>query len=766
MSLGQNAAARLHTERAALGAGVGFVAFLAAQPGGDSFATVVDNLVQLAVATLAAAAGASVARRESGRLRRSWVFIALACAAWAAGQAVWIGYEVLTDTPVPQPSAADVGFLLAIPLLLAGIVTYPAAGLVTMGRLRLALDAMAIALGLIFAFHGTFLGTTLDVAGPWSLARGVAVAYPVADVIALAIAIPMLLRRRDVRRGPLPLLTLGILGLTVSDISFAYLTAENNPLGNGPENAGWAIGFGLIGLAALRVGTEPSSNITSEHPLSRGENLIPAIPVVLAGAVLLSRASLGEEINAFLAVTGAVLLFVLALRQLAIQLENAELTRSLRLTVDQLQAREDELRHRAFHDPLTGLANRDLFRHRLETALERHPLASVAVAFIDLDDFKTVNDSLGHDAGDELLRLVAERIGTCIRPGDTVARLGGDEFAVLIDDSSGADPLAQRVLDAFELPFALGSRELQVATSVGIATGVGATHGVKDLLQDADLAMYAAKSAGKGRAESFHQSMRQAVLARLDLLHDLDAALLGGELFLEYQPVLRLSSDTVAGYEALLRWNHPSRGVLAPSAFLELAEESGRIVAIGWWTLEEAFRAQQRFPVEGEGPPPWISVNLSARQLLAPNAPLALGHALRASSIDPGRVVLELTEGALLSGAGVTERLAELKRVGVRLAVDDFGIGYSSLSYLARLPFDIVKIDRSFVERIGRDRSDEVFIAAIVQLAESLGIKTIAEGVEHDWQLDRIRELGCDAAQGFLIGRPMAQPALWGNHDP
>jgi EAL domain-containing protein (putative c-di-GMP-specific phosphodiesterase class I) len=335
-----------------------------------------------------------------------------------------------------------------------------------------------------------------------------------------------------------------------------------------------------------------------------------------------------------------------------------------------------------------------------------------------------------------------------------VARLGGDEFAVLVGDSTAAESLAARVLAAFETPFTVGVRQLHVTTSVGLAVGAGSTHDVQELLQDADLAMYAAKSSGKARSASFHPVMREDAVDRLELLHDLDRAIERDELFLLYQPVQRLSTDAVAGYEALLRWNNPHRGVLLPGCFLDLAEESGRIEPIGWWVLEQALRAQTRFPVEAEGPPPWVSVNLSARQLLAGAAPRELMQAIEASGIDPGRIVIELTEGTLLSGEDVGRRLAELKSLGVRLAIDDFGIGYSSLSYLARLPFDIVKIDRSFVEQMDRDGAENVFVAAIVQLAKSLDIRTIAEGVEHEWQLDILRDLGCDAAQGYLIGRP------------
>jgi diguanylate cyclase (GGDEF)-like protein len=745
------------------GAGaLAFVAFLVVTPGSDRFVNAVDNLVQLGMASVAAAAAAVVAGRSSGRLRTSWTLIALASASWAAGQAAWSWSEVVLDQPVSAPSVADIGFLALIPLLLVGLVRYPAAGLLPISRLRLALDATTLAVGMLFALQATFHGAVIDVDDPWAAEHLVTLAYPVADVIALAIVVPVMLRRHEGRHGPLPLLVAGLVGLTVSDAYFAYVTTGDGSLLDNPANAGWAVGFGLFALAARRVRPDrPLEAAPDLHPVLWGEDLVPVVPVLLAATTLAARVVRGEDIGSFLAVSGAVLLGVVALRQLVVQRENSELTDDLRDTVEQLHAREDELRFRAFHDPLTGLANRDLFRDRLGHALSLRRHDPVAVAFIDLDDFKTVNDSLGHDAGDELLRLVAERIRACVRSGDTVARLGGDEFAALIEDPAAVDGLVERILDAFELPFRIGLRELHITASIGVSSGVPGRHDAPQLLQDADLAMYAAKAAGKGRVEQFRPALREGALERLDVIADLDGAVERGELFLEYQPVERLADGATTGYEALLRWQHPTRGLLAPAAFLAVAEETGRMEAIGWWTLEEAFRAQRLFPVPEAGPQPWISVNLSARQLLASSAEQALAHAIAVSGIDPGRVVVELTEETLLAGPEVDQRIASLHDAGVRLAIDDFGTGYSSLSYLARLPVDIVKIDRSFVASMQPDEPD-LLIGAIVQLARGLGIKTIAEGVEHDWQLERLVALGCDGAQGYALGRPGPAPGAAG----
>jgi diguanylate cyclase (GGDEF)-like protein len=492
---------------------------------------------------------------------------------------------------------------------------------------------------------------------------------------------------------------------------------------------------------------------------SRIESAVPAIPVGLAVCVLVYRAAIGEGVGPLLSALGAALLVCLATRQFLAQLENAELTDDLETKVHELRDREDELEHRAFHDPLTGLANRDLFRNRLAHALQRRRMEPVTVVFVDLDDFKTVNDSLGHDAGDRLLVLVAERLRASVRGGDTAARLGGDEFAVLLEETEG-ETMGRRILAALESPFTIDGRDFVIGASIGVASGTPGITTAEELLQDADLAMYAAKAAGKSRVARFEPAMREGAVERLDLLHDLDVALDRGELVLHYQPVVRLGEQAgeVAGYEALLRWNHPERGLLSPAAFLGLAEETGRILPIGWWILEEACRAQRRFPVQPGVLPPSVSVNMSARQLADPNAIQAVAHALAVSGVDPGRVVLELPESTLLAGEEETDRLLALRALGVRLAIDDFGTGYSSLGYLSRLPIDIVKIDRSFLERMEGSGTEELLVGAIVQLARALGLRTVAEGVETRFQLDRLTEMGCDAAQGYLIGRPAPEP--------
>jgi diguanylate cyclase (GGDEF)-like protein len=416
-----------------------------------------------------------------------------------------------------------------------------------------------------------------------------------------------------------------------------------------------------------------------------------------------------------------------------------------------------ETAHQAFHDSLTGLPNRDLFVDRLEHALVRSIRhgSGVAVLFCDLDGFKAVNDSLGHDAGDELLRMVGERLEGCLRAADTAARLGGDEFAVLIEDveDDGAPcRVAARILGAFGEGFQVRGREAFVTASIGIATG---TAEAEHLLRNADLAMYRAKSRGKGRYEVYVPEMRDAVVARLELEVDLRRALERDELILHYQPVCRLDTGEITAVEALVRWRHPIRGLIAPGGFIPVAEESRQIVSLGRWVLREACRQGARWERRGPDAAPLdVSVNVSGVQLEQPELLGDVRAALADSGLDPGRLVLEITETALVANMEANvAKLRELKALGVQLAVDDFGAGYSSLEDLRRFPVDVLKIARSFVEGMHDPRGAAV-AHAIVDLAESFGFTVVAEGVEQREQRDRLLGMGCELGQGFHFARP------------
>jgi diguanylate cyclase (GGDEF)-like protein/PAS domain S-box-containing protein len=425
--------------------------------------------------------------------------------------------------------------------------------------------------------------------------------------------------------------------------------------------------------------------------------------------------------------------------------------------VSERKALEEQLRQLAFHDPLTLLANRSLFRNRVEHALDltRRSGQRLAVMFLDLDNFKDVNDSLGHDAGDRLLQAAAQRLVKSTRPSDTVARLGGDEFAILlegINEGVDVERIAATITKSFQAPLMLDGSDTYIAASIGIAFSLPGDD-TEQLLRNADIAMYSAKSAGKARFVVFQPRMQEQLRERLRLEEDMDGALERGEFFLEYQPVIDLTHRELLGVEALVRWNHPEQGLIMPASFIPAAEESGQIIGLGRWVLVEACRSVRGWRdsiVAGEGLR--VAVNISGRHLQHADLVADVRHALEVSGLEPENLVIELTESTIMHNTEVNlERFRELKALGVRLAIDDFGMGYSSLSYLHRFPIDILKIDRSFVGRLTEQDDGPELARAVVMLGETLGLETVAEGIEQEDQVAKLLELGCVAGQGFLF---------------
>jgi len=427
--------------------------------------------------------------------------------------------------------------------------------------------------------------------------------------------------------------------------------------------------------------------------------------------------------------------------------------------ISERKALEEQLRQLAFHDPLTMLANRNLFRDRVQHALtiaQRGPHC-LAVMFLDLDNFKNINDSLGHDAGDRLLQAVAHRVLQTTRSSDTVARLGGDEFAVLmegVERSSEVGRVADALIAALNVPFQLDGREVRVGASVGVAISA-AEAGAEELLSNADIAMYHAKAAGKNRHVSFQPQMQAMLHERLRLEADISRALANQEFFIEYQPIVDLGSKSLLGVEALVRWRHPEAGILMPGRFIQVVEESGQIVKLGRWVLKQACRdlcAWRRSIAGGAGLR--LAVNISGRHLQHGELVHDVSQALAESGLEPGNLVIELTESTIMYNTDANlERFHSLKALGVRLAIDDFGTGYSSLSYLHRFPIDILKIDRSFVSSLTNSDNGPELARAVITLGETLGLETVAEGIEHEPQVAALLALGCVAGQGFLFAK-------------
>ena len=433
--------------------------------------------------------------------------------------------------------------------------------------------------------------------------------------------------------------------------------------------------------------------------------------------------------------------------------------------VTELHTLVQQLRDRAFHDPLTGLPNRARFMDRLEHAIERSRRLQVPVfvLFLDLDDFKAINDTHGSAAGDQTLKLVAKRIGEQVRPGDTVARLGGDEFGILFEGvhtASGAHALSQRVLDAVRKPATVQGREVRLDGSIGVAEGDSSTTAA-ELLSRADVALFSAKKRGKGRVEFYHPDVHSLIGERYGLMADLRGAAERGELEVHYQPVLHLDTGATCGAEALVRWQHPTRGMLAPDLFVPSAEESGLIGEIGEFVLREACELLSCWTRDFPDRHLCISVNVSARQLSDSEFPAYVRKVISETGVPADRLTLEVTESVLLENTQhALLTLEDLSAMGIRLALDDFGTGYSSLSYLTQLPFTVLKMDRSFIRNLRRSERDTFVAEAMIALGQKLRVQVLAEGIETVEQLRYLRSLGCDLGQGFLFSIPLPASQL------
>jgi diguanylate cyclase (GGDEF)-like protein/PAS domain S-box-containing protein len=435
---------------------------------------------------------------------------------------------------------------------------------------------------------------------------------------------------------------------------------------------------------------------------------------------------------------------------------------------ERLRRSEARLRYQAFHDLLTGLANRHLFLEHLEQALRRTGRTrgrKVAVLFMDLDNFKVINDSLGHQVGDVLLTAVSERLQGCLRPQDTLARFGGDEFTVLLEEVANPNEavrVAERILETFRSPFVLDGREAVVTVSIGIALGTASTKNSEELLRDADTAMYRAKAQGTLKYEFFDRGMYERTLVRRNVENDLWRALENDEFEVHYQPIVNLGTDEVWGVEALVRWQHPEKGLLHPSQFVPLAERNGLIVPLGKLAMEDACKLAKELQRSRPRLRPLVAgVNYSARQLEHPDSTHAVEELLRRTGLQAGLLHLDITETAYISAAAAHEsNLDKLKGLGVGISIDDFGMGYSSLSYLKRLPADTLKVDKSFVAGLGEDVRDTAIVQMVIDLAHTFGMEAVAEGVERKKQAEQLKEMGCDMAQGYYFARPLPPEEL------
>ncbi|MEY9859562.1 diguanylate cyclase (GGDEF)-like protein [Catenulispora sp. GAS73] len=688
-------------------------------------------------------------RRHHPSSPLAWYFLAGAMLTLVSGDTV---YNLLTDVfdeVEPFPSIADAIYLLTYPLAAAGVMLMVRRRSPLRDRAAL-IDAVILTTAAALLLWVYIITPTVDDRTQSWTSSAVSIAYPLGDVMLLAVSAR--LATGGALRGPaVRLLLLGVVGLTGSDVAYALVRLYGVWHVGTPADLGWVVFYVAWGAAAL----SPSMTELTE-PVARGRRgadrarVLPLAVAALVAPSVLMIESLEADLRdgPVIAVTSA-LMFLLVLLRLYLagrqtrELDNRAHTRAMLR----------ELKYRAYRDSLTGLGNRLRFQDRAERALARAQDCGgvAAMLLIDLDNFKEVNDTQGHKVGDELLVAAASRIAGAVRPGDLPVRLGGDEFAVLLSDGASeaaAVALAQRLIGVLAEPFRLAGAPVPVRASIGVATSPGGAGGTEEVLfRNADLALYAAKADGKGTWRLFDPSLYDAALQRLALRTGLDRALAVGEFELHYQPIVDLQGPPrVAGFEALVRWRHPKLGLLAPGNFVPVAEETGQITPIGAWILE---RATADAAAAGFG---YVAVNVSPHQFSGGGFVDTVRSALRAADLPADRLTVEITENVFLHEA-TADALADLQRLallGVRIAIDDFGTGYSSIGYLRDLKFDVIKADKSFVDRITDKKDHERLLRGIVHVAATMDLAVVAEGVETIAQRDLLRDMGCAYAQGFF----------------
>ncbi len=759
------------TAAVVLGVAIALVAVAALVTASDGVARVtIANVAELAFAAAGGLGCLRGAHRSTGRTRRGWAALTVGCWAWAGGQVAWTVLESVLGIPSPYPSLADLGYLTFPVATLVGLVLLapPTSRLATRRRL---LDALMVgcAFGLL-SWLGV-LAIVTDGTAESGLALAVSLAYPLADLVLLTVTVLTVAETRDdpLRWG---LLSASVIAMSLSDGAFAVEIAAGTYVTGSAVEWGWWTAFALMGAAGLVVSRQPAAPVglagLPRSPARSG--LLPYLPLAAAVVVAGARTLRGERLDAVAVALIVALVALVLVRQYLTVRRNQELVRTV-------AEREVQLHHLAFHDGLTGLANRALFLDRLDHAMAvaAREERTVAVAFLDLDGFKAVNDSLGHAAGDLLLCRVAERLKGVLRESDTLARLGGDEFAVLVEhgaENGGIAVVAGTMVAALDAPFPLEDRTVAVSASVGVATvepGQGPSQ-ASNLLHRADVAMYAVKAAGKGGFAVHSPAMAEAGAADAAAVtgtHDdprlqraFVAALDAGEIRAVYQPVVDPVSGRMGALEALARWRFEGSDI-PPSTFIPICVAAGRSEQLTALMLEHACGQLAQWNIGLGHRRLRIAVNLDPAELTDAGLPTRITQLITRHGLGPGQLIVEVTEVGMSNRPEMMlDVLTRLREVGVRLALDDFGTGYNSLARLASTPLDTVKIDRSFVADIDHDLRQRRFLVGLFQLTRHLGLRTVAEGVERPGQLRELARLGCDLVQGHLIARPASAEDL------
>ena len=739
-------------------------------------------------------------RQFSPLYTRVWLFLAIAQFFYFMGDFLWFIYELILNQS-PYPSYSDLFYLLYYPFIFIAILQYPVRNFQSTDWMKRILDLLSILLGGLPIYWNYILGPIIQAnssLGLWE--QALAYAYPMGDLILLGAVLLLFYNRvRDENQSPIILVAIGILAMVISDSAFSIETMLETYTTGGWTDFGYVLQNLLVSAAGVwqimtvkRVSATSKVNSTLLDMMTGLFSYLPLLWLAGLSAMLYDSYSRPlpmtfEQVYVFTVAIWAVVLLrqvvtnvdikrllssidehVGIVRRQADDLEkvNAGLEEEMALREEADQEREkieEKLRFDALHDCLTQLPNRTLLIDRLDQSMARTERTGMpyAVLILDLDEFKQINDTKGHAAGDDLLVCVADRLKKCLRMNDTVARLGGDEFIILLENPGDKESIiitCDRILEEFKSPFTVsGDLNIFISVSIGVVVDIQNYERSSDVIRDADIAMYHAKEKGKSRYEIFRPEMRESTIQRMIIENELRSAIKHKEFFLLYQPVFSLSKDLLIGFEALIRWNNPRIGMQSPAAFIPIAEESGLIVEIGDWVLQEACRQLKEWHDRFPGLKHLVvNVNISGRQFAKSDFVEKLLSTIRTTGINAQSLKLEITESMLLdSRLRDSELFQTLRQMGILLQIDDFGTGYSSLSYLQHIPVNVIKIDRSFIKELGDGNKSTDLIKAIVNMAHSLNMETTAEGIETWEQKAILTGMDCDNGQGFLMSRPM-----------
>lgn len=748
------------------------------------------------LATIALIMAAIQTRKISKRLSWGWGILAIAQFSFTLGDTIWAVLELGLKVS-PFPSFADEPYLLYYPLFFLGIFLFPSKRFSPVEWIKRTLDTSIIMVVAILGYWIFLIGPLMRVNHGMSFVeKFLSVAYPAGDLILLfALLVIIYYRSEKINVGSMWILALGLVTMIVTDSIYNYQSLLGTYASGAILDFGWLFSYVLIALAGIfqtlsaQIYQEgdavPDKNLVTRGIISHAVSFMPYLWVIAAYILLLNFHNSDLPINSSMLLFGIGCIIGLVItRQIIVLQENIQLLSNLRMVLEQVNQQaseldksntnlrqeiternrvEAQLAHDALHDGLTGLANRILFMDRLGHAFEinkRELEFNYSILFLDLDNFKAINDGVGHSVGDKVLIEVGLRLKKCMRALDTVARFWGDEFVVLLEnttENNAAMSVAKRILTELERPFNLIGNEVQITCSIGIVQGITGYTNPEDVLRDVDIAMHRAKEKGKARIELFSLDMRTSALYMLEIESDLRRAIANGEFILNYQPIYSLEHNHIVGLEALVRWNHPIRGLLMPSEFINVAEKSGLIIPLGDWVLSEACSQLRKWHLECPGLGDLsVNVNISAKQIIQKDLVEKVKETLRLTGLDPKKLKLEITENAYIENQVVlNDFLSDLLKIGVAFMIDDFGAGYSSLGYLKNIPVNTIKIDKSFVDGILEGGKDFEIIKTIIAMAQGMGMDTIAEGIENGEQLIKLKSINCVYGQGFFLSEPL-----------